>query len=219
MDIKSNERYRDNLTMDTSHRRNPPTMIDYSNENAAAISLCSLGRDTSALMIPKAGIALPNNDDVADAVRSTPSAESARLPSPQMNPQNSEKPDESTARRKYKIKPRDPRRDTSVSFDEMKRLMRVYGPIKCLRNRTPKDSGKTTKIESIRRKFYRWFPDFEDRFEKTPEGWYKPIFGHKEEMAHRENSRKIDQDELVKKRFMKRCGSKLKDAPSESETK
>ena len=30
---------------------------------------------------------------------------------------------------KYNVKPKDPKRDTSVPFDEMKRLMRVYGSL------------------------------------------------------------------------------------------
>ena len=53
---------------------------------------------------------------------------------------------------KYNMKQKDPKRDTTVSFDEMTRLMRVYGSLKCLRNRTPKDSGKTVKLDSIKRK-------------------------------------------------------------------
>ena len=114
---------------------------------------------------------------------------------------------------KYNMKPKDPKRDTSVPFDEMKRLMRVYGPIKCLRNRTPKDSGRSTKTESIKRKFYRWFPDFEERFEKTPDGWYKPKLGHEHEMLYREEMRKKDQELLVKKRNSKRCNAKLIDVP------
>ena len=105
---------------------------------------------------------------------------------------------------KYNMKPKDPKRDTSVSFDEMKRLMRVYGSLKCLRNRTPKDSGKTVKLESIKRKFYRWFPDFEERFEKTPEGWYQPKIGHEQEMRYREEMRRQDQQILVKKRNSRR---------------
>lgn len=56
------------------------------------------------------------------------------------------------ATRKNNMKPRDPKRDTSVSFEEMKRLMRVYGPIKALRSRARKDVGKAAKAESIRRK-------------------------------------------------------------------
>lgn len=65
--------------------------------------------------------------------------------------------------KQYSMKPRDPKRDTSISFEEMQRLMRVYGPIKCLRNRTPKETGKALKIDSVKRKFYRWFPDFDSR--------------------------------------------------------
>jgi hypothetical protein len=105
---------------------------------------------------------------------------------------------------KYNVKPKDPKRDTAIPFEEMQRLMRVYGSLKCLRNRTPKDSGKTVKLESIRRKFYRWFPDFEQRFEKTPEGWYQPKLGHEHEMRYREDMRKQDQLLLVKKRNSKR---------------
>mmetsp|Transcript_7449 Transcript_7449/g.15940 ORF Transcript_7449/g.15940 Transcript_7449/m.15940 type:complete len:223 (-) Transcript_7449:180-848(-) len=107
-----------------------------------------------------------------------------------------------TAPKKYTQKPKDPRRDTAVSFEEMKRLMRVYGSLKCLRNRTP--SGNSTKNESIKRKFYRWFPDFDERFEKTSEGWFRPKFGHEAEMAYREESRRMDQEALVRKRNSKR---------------
>lgn len=112
---------------------------------------------------------------------------------------------------KYNVKARDPKRDTSVPFDEMKRLMRVYGSLKCLRNRTPVDSGRApAKMESIKRKFYRWFPDLEDRFVRTPEGWYNPRAGHEEEMRYREAMRKKDQDSLVRKRNSRRSSSKLK---------
>lgn len=109
---------------------------------------------------------------------------------------------------KYSVKPKDPKRDTSVPFDEMKRLMRVYGSLKCLRNRTPVDSGRSAKVESIKRKFYRWFPDLEERFDRTPEGWYRPKAGHEEEMKHREAMRKEDQESLVRKRNSKRSSSK-----------
>ena len=61
------------------------------------------------------------------------------------------------------------------------------------------------------RKFYRWFPDFEERFEKTSEGRYQPKHGHEHEMSYREEMRKQDQQILVQKRNMKR-GSKLMDA-------
>ncbi|KAL7514637.1 hypothetical protein ACHAXN_011969 [Cyclotella atomus] len=117
-----------------------------------------------------------------------------------------------TTATKYTMKPRDPKRDTSIPFEEMQRLMRVYGPIKCLRNRTPKESGKDLKQESIKRKFYRWFPDFDSRFERTPGGWYKPRHGHEEEMQYRAEMRKQDQDELVKKRNDKRSSRKARES-------
>lgn len=112
------------------------------------------------------------------------------------------------AQRKNNMKPKDPKRDTSVTFEEMKRLMRVYGPIKALRNRAVKDTGKAAKPESIRRKFYRWFPDFNERFVKTVDGWFTPKVGHRQEMQYREMMRCMDQDSLVKKRNDKRyhCG-------------
>jgi hypothetical protein len=109
---------------------------------------------------------------------------------------------------KHVAKSKDPSRDTSVPFDEMKRLMRVYGSLKCLRNRLPVDSGKAAKAESIKRKFYRWFPDLEERFVRTEEGWYVPKAGHEEEMRYRELMRRGDQDCLVRKRTAKRFSTK-----------
>jgi hypothetical protein len=110
--------------------------------------------------------------------------------------------------KKHNAKLKDPSRDTSVPFDEMKRLMRVYGSLKCLRNRLPVDSGKAAKAESIKRKFYRWFPDLEERFVRTEEGWYIPKAGHEEEMRYRELMRRGDQDCLVRKRTAKRFSTK-----------
>lgn len=98
------------------------------------------------------------------------------------------------------------KRDTKVSFEEMKRLMRVYGPTKCLRNRTPKDSDKSTKILSVKRKFYRWFPDLHERFVLQTGGWYKPVMGHEEEMKYREELRKKDQEVLAAKRNARKNG-------------
>lgn len=96
-----------------------------------------------------------------------------------------------------------------VSFDEMKRLMRVYGPIKCLRQRNSSARLLShTKDTSIKRKFYRWFPDFNERFELTECGWFMPKYGHEEEMKYREAMRKSDQQVLIKKRCLKRCGPK-----------
>jgi len=111
-----------------------------------------------------------------------------------------------------KISPRKKRsstskRDPRVSFEEMKRVMRVYGPIKCLRNRTPKDSGKITKVLSVKRKFYRWFPDFHERFELQPGNWYKPRIGHEMEMKYRENLRTKDQVFLAAKRVSSKKNS------------
>mmetsp|Transcript_6823 Transcript_6823/g.10728 ORF Transcript_6823/g.10728 Transcript_6823/m.10728 type:complete len:209 (-) Transcript_6823:93-719(-) len=100
------------------------------------------------------------------------------------------------------------KRDPAISFEEMKRLMRVYGPTKCLRNRTPKESGKYAKNASVKRKFYRWFPDFHERFVLQTQGeWYKPKIGHAEEMAFRETLRKKDQVILTAKRNAKKLGT------------
>jgi hypothetical protein len=164
-----------------------------------AASLISLGRDGETISVTDSGVypLPPNNDNLHTDVES-----------PNKKPKTAAK---------YSMKPRDPKRDTSIPFEEMQRLMRVYGPIKCLRNRTPKESGKDLKQDSIKRKFYRWFPDFDSRFERTPEGWYKPKYGHEEEMQYRADMRKKDQDELVKKRNTKRAGRKAKEAaPSPS---
>jgi len=114
--------------------------------------------------------------------------------------------------RENNMKPRDTRRHTSISFDEMCRLMRVYGSLKCLRNRTTKttkaknnnnvDECSSIKIDSTKRKFYRWFPDLDERFVRNLEtGCYEPIAGHVNEMAYRESMRISDQNKLVMKRL------------------
>ena len=98
--------------------------------------------------------------------------------------------------RKNNVKPKDTRRHTSISFDEMCRLMRVYGSLKCLRNRATKtakaknnnnvDECNSIKIDSTKRKFYRWFPDLDERFVRNSEtGCYEPKAGHVNEMAYR----------------------------------
>ena len=66
------------------------------------------------------------------------------------------------------------------------------------------DSGKATKILSVKRKFYRWFPDFHDRFARQSGGWYKPLIGHEEEMSYREELRKKDQQVLAAKRLARK---------------
>ncbi|KAL7527849.1 hypothetical protein ACHAWF_002328 [Thalassiosira exigua] len=148
----------------------------------AALSLCALG-----------GCAI-FSDQITSIGAETPSKVTAVILTPS---------GKSTGKRKYTKRPKDPKRDTSISFDEMSRLMRVYGPIKCLRNRSSKEPGKTVKAESIRRKFYRWFPDFNERFSKTEDGWFKPKAGHVEEMQYREDLRARDKKRIMAK--MKVC--------------
>ncbi|KAL7543234.1 hypothetical protein ACHAXR_012518 [Thalassiosira sp. AJA248-18] len=109
-----------------------------------------------------------------------------------------------TGKRKYTKKARDPKRDTSVSFNEMNRLMTVYGPIKCLRNRSSKEPGGAAKPDSIRRKFYRWFPKFNERFTKNSEGYYVPKAGHQEELQYRAELRNNDRVRVVNKKKITR---------------
>jgi len=107
-------------------------------------------------------------------------------------------------------KPRKTRRTTRqyVPFEEMIRLMTQYGPIKSARKRKNKgntdndeETGGSTKMESIKRKFYRWFPDFEERFVKETDGiHYRPKEGHDGEVAYRLAMRNKDQKILTHKR-------------------
>mmetsp|Transcript_34233 Transcript_34233/g.63100 ORF Transcript_34233/g.63100 Transcript_34233/m.63100 type:complete len:345 (+) Transcript_34233:146-1180(+) len=96
--------------------------------------------------------------------------------------------------------------DRGIPFEEMCRLMRVYGPIKCLRKRKSSAEGggngavANTKIDSVKRKFYRWFPDLEERFVKDKGGFYRPKFGHMVEMCYRQDRRAKDGEILNKKR-------------------
>lgn len=98
------------------------------------------------------------------------------------------------------------RAERGVPFDEMRRLMKVYGSVKCLRKRASKsdadggESNAKVKIDSVKRKFYRWFPDLEARFAKDAEGFYRPKVGHEEEMRYREERRKEDGEVLAQKR-------------------
>lgn len=111
-----------------------------------------------------------------------------------------------TATRKYTKQKKDPKRDTAVSYEEMIRLMNVYGPIKYQRkNPAMKEAEREIKPESIRRRFYRYFPNFADRFVKTPEGsTYMPKAGHQEEMRYREELRKKDHDAIMAKKNARR---------------
>ncbi|KAL9183849.1 hypothetical protein ACHAXT_004705 [Thalassiosira profunda] len=104
-------------------------------------------------------------------------------------------------RKKRSSKQKESKRNAGVSFEEMQRLMRVYGPTKCLRNRSQKDAGKPAKMLSIKRKFFRWFPNFHERFALQDGGWYKPLIGHEAEISYREELRKKDQAVLAAKRL------------------
>lgn len=106
-----------------------------------------------------------------------------------------------------------PKQERGIPFEEMKRLMDTYGSTKCLRKRQQKSSPKDgtngkdeaaesrTKIDSIKRKFYRWFPDLESRFVRDMEtGIYIPKIGHVNELMFRQDMRLIDGQVLSKKR-------------------
>ena len=78
----------------------------------------------------------------------------------------------------------------------------MYGPIKTPRkSKCCSTAGNNAKPDSIRRKFYRWFTDFEERFVANPDGMtYRPLAGHEEEIAYREAMRNMDMEILVNKR-------------------
>lgn len=180
----------------------------------AALSLCAMGRmtvdcdgwkslksDGRQVSLRSTNADLRQADDVSDeSSRASSCSDSighstkAKL-SPTKRPAKLETKPKTESKLKY---------SKAVPYEEMKRLMRVYGPAKCLRNRTPKESGKAAKAQSVRRKFYRWFPDFHERFEIRAGGWYMPKIGHEEEMRLREELRKRDQVVLAMKRYSKR---------------
>jgi len=94
--------------------------------------------------------------------------------------------------------------------------MNVYGALKAVRNRSAKSSKKEdskkegedmgegkgcqVKRESIKRKFYRWFPDLEQRFFRTEEGQYQPIHGHEQEVSYRKQMREKSFESVAQKR-------------------
>ena len=106
------------------------------------------------------------------------------------------------------------RADRGVSFEEMRRLMQVYGSIKCLRKRQTPGGEEYTKVDSVKRKFYRWFPDLDERFAKDEDGYYRPKLGHEFEVRYREQMRMKDGEILAKKRAtcrkQRRCGVRAK---------
>lgn len=107
------------------------------------------------------------------------------------------------------------RTDRGVPFEEMRRLMHVYGSVKCLRKRQSKttpdgaDENTKAKVDSVKRKFYRWFPDLDERFTKDEEGLYQPRMGHEFELRYREEMRTKDGEVLAKKRA--RCRKENKE--------
>lgn len=109
-----------------------------------------------------------------------------------------------TSTRSTKRTKRTKRTDRGVTFEEMLRLMRIYGSVKCLRKRQNPDDGEVvytkTRIESVKRKFYRWFPDLDERFTKDENGMYWPNCGHESEIRYREEMRKKDSEIIVTKR-------------------
>lgn len=65
----------------------------------------------------------------------------------------------STASKKGRAAKKRSRGDRGVPFEEMRRLMRIYGPVKCCRKRQGGNAGGAeipTKVDSVKRKFYRW---------------------------------------------------------------
>jgi hypothetical protein len=105
------------------------------------------------------------------------------------------------------------KQERGIPFEEMKRLMDTYGSTKCLRKRQQKPSPPSkdgtkdeaaqsrTKIDSIKRKFYRWFPDLDERFVRDVEtGNYIPKIGHENELKYRQDMRLKDGQILSKKR-------------------
>ena len=154
---------------------------------------------------------IANSDKEANDIATTMKPQFTSLSSSSNNNSNitpKKKPPKKKSR-KNNMKPKDTRRHTSISFDEMCRLMRVYGSLKCLRNRTTKttknnvdECSNSIKIDSTKRKFYRWFPDLDERFVRNSEtGCYEPKAGHVNEMAYRESMRISDQNKLVMKRL------------------
>jgi len=148
----------------------------------------------------------------SDVAATKPQSTTLSLPSNNNNTTLKKKTPPKKKSRKNNMKPKDTRRHTSISFDEMCRLMRVYGSLKCLRNRTTTKTNPTKnnvdecsnsiKIDSTKRKFYRWFPDLDERFVRNSEtGCYEPKAGHVNEMAYRESMRISDQNKLVMKRL------------------
>ena len=88
--------------------------------------------------------------------------------------------------------------------------MKVYGALTAVRNRGGAKKSKSSndketkqcpvKKESIKRKFYRWLPDLEERFYRDENGQYQPIHGHEQEVQYRKEMREKSFASVAKKR-------------------
>ena len=151
------------------------------------------GRATSTTAVVRSSACQSNAEDVAPRMHAL---------SMDNTTQGKDQPTSYTATKDHA------KRRLSISYEEMKRLMDTYGPLKAKRNHSSRAVGIATKPELVRRKFYRWFPDFNERFIKVYEGMLVPKAGHLQEMEYRGAMRQMDQNSLVKKRNDKRysCG-------------
>jgi len=189
-------------------------------EQDAALSLCSMMHQVSIAVSSSPSTSASTDDSSTfpaspslSRLVSSDDIESSANTSPSTTDDNSRgemlQKNQFVIRKKRESTKRQPR----INYEEMKRLMRVYGPTKCLRYRKSKLQGNTNAL-SVKRKFYRWFPDIEERFEKTDLGWYKPRIGHEAEMKYREELRRKDQKLLTSKRSATRSGELSQPTPN-----
>lgn len=114
----------------------------HAKENAAALSLCIMSK-------PSSNSSSQSMSAPASAVRVVPPTHFLAPVCPSLHSPVTKTPPPKVQKE----------RSFHISVEEMSRLMRVYGPIKSVRVRNT-DRSKPTKETSIKRKFYRWFPDF-----------------------------------------------------------
>ena len=127
----------------------PANANAHAKESEAALSLCIMSKPSSSSSSPSA------SDAPVPPAHLSPAYPSLHPPMAQVPPpilQNKRSFPGTKA----------PMQNGSVAVEEMSRLMRVYGPIKSVRVRST-DKSKPTKVMSVKRKFYRWFPDFDSR--------------------------------------------------------
>lgn len=110
----------------TQHR---PPVPGHPHVQDVAMSLVSLGRTEEEAAAHAAGVPIPelppvppNENNNGATIANVHAPEEEANEKPMIAP---------IATTKYNMKPRDPKRDTSIPFEEMQRLMRVYGE-KCM---------------------------------------------------------------------------------------